>query len=86
MNRSRMDEDILLTPFRVHGFLPVLTRSATIVKATGFTSGRGVRTGRRVYASLSAAGTAITGYPVNGWLFWQPIDNTSRASERDATA
>ena len=60
-------------------------RSAAIVRAAGFTSGRGVRTGRRVYASLSAAGTAITGYAVNGWLFWHPIDNPAQAAEHDAT-
>jgi len=50
-------------------------RSATIVEAADLSSGRGVRTGRRVYASLSAAGTAITGYAVNGWLFWRPVDD-----------
>ncbi len=44
--------------------------TATIVQATGLTSGRGVRTRRRVFASLSPAGTAITGYTVNGWRFW----------------
>ncbi len=62
------------------------TRSAVIIETADFTSGRGVLTGGRAYLSLSAAGTAITGYPVNGWLFWQPIDNIPLASEHDATA
>ena len=61
-------------------------RSAAIVESIDLSSGRGVRIGRRVYASLSAAGTAITGYPVNGWLFWRPIDNAPQVSEHDATA
>lgn len=51
------------------------SRSAVIVETAEFTSGRGVLTGGQAYLSLSAAGTAITGYPVNGWLFWHPIDN-----------
>ncbi len=25
------------------------------------------------YPSLSAAGKAAAGYPVNGWRFWQPV-------------
>ena len=58
-------------------------RSAVIVEAAEFTSGRGVLTGGRAYLSLSAAGTALTGYPVNGWLFWHPIDNPTPASEHD---
>ncbi len=62
------------------------SRSAVIVATAEFTSGRGVLTGGRGYLSLSAAGTAIIGYPVNGWLFWHTIDNTSRASKYDATA
>ena len=48
--------------------------AATIVVAPEFTSGRGVRAGRRVFASLSAAGTAVTGYTVNGWSFWRPVE------------
>ena len=50
--------------------------AATIVVAPELTSGRGVRTGRRVFASLSAAGTAIIGYTVNGWLFWRFVEDT----------
>ena len=50
--------------------------AATIVLARDLTSGRGVRTGRRVFASLSAAGTAITGYTVNGWSFWRLVEET----------
>jgi hypothetical protein len=26
------------------------------------------------YPSLSAAGKAAAGYPVNGWRFWRPVD------------
>ncbi len=62
------------------------SRSAVIVETTEFSSGRGVLTGGRAYLSLSAAGTAITGYPVNGWFFWHPIKNAPQASEHDATA
>ncbi len=62
------------------------SRSAVIVETAEFTSGRGVLTGGRAYLSLSAAGTAITGYAVNGWLFWHPIDTAAQASEHDATA
>jgi len=56
--------------------------SAVIVETTEFTSGRGVLRGGRAYLSLTAVGTAITGYPVNGWLFWHPIDDGGSASER----
>ena len=50
--------------------------SATIVAIAKLSSGRGVRVGsrKRIFPSLSAAGTAITGYAVNGWLFWQPVE------------
>ncbi len=62
------------------------SRSAVIVETPKFTSGRGVLTGGRAYLSLSAAGTAITGYPVNGWLFWHLSKTPSQAAEHDATA
>ena len=62
------------------------TRSAVIVAIAEFTSGRGVLIGGRAYLSLSAAGTAITGYPVNGWLFWHSIDRAAQTSEHDANA
>jgi len=26
------------------------------------------------YPSLSAAGKAAAGYPVNGWRFWRPVE------------
>ena len=42
------------------------SRSAVIIETAEFSSGRGVFTAGRAYLSLSAAGTAITGYPVNG--------------------
>ncbi len=28
------------------------------------------------YPSLSAAGKAAAGYPVNGWRFWRPIEQS----------
>jgi hypothetical protein len=28
------------------------------------------------YPSLSAAGKATAGYPVNGWRFWRPIEQS----------
>ena len=62
------------------------TRSAIIIETADFTSGRGVLTGDSAYLSLSAAGTAITGYPVNGWLFWHLIEGALQTSEHDATA
>ncbi len=62
------------------------SRSAVIIDTADFTSGRGVLTGGRAYLSLSAAGTSITGYAVNGWLFWHPIENAPQASEHDAVA
>ena len=61
------------------------SRSAVIVESAEFSSGRGVHTGGRAYLSLSAAGTAITGYPVNGWLFWHAIEYAP-ASKYDQTA
>lgn len=62
------------------------SRSAIIVGTAEFTSARGVLTGGRAYLSLSAAGTAITGYPVNGWLFWHPGDNDRSASDDGTSA
>ena len=62
------------------------TRSAIIVETAEFTPGRGLLTGGRASLSLRAAGTAITGYPVNGWLFWHPSGTAPQASEHDATA
>lgn len=31
----------------------------------------GIRIGNKVYTSPSAAAEAITGGPVNGWIFWR---------------
>lgn len=28
------------------------------------------------YPSLSAAGKAAAGYPVNGWRFWRPVEQS----------
>ncbi len=52
------------------------TYAATIVEAKDRPAGRAVQYGEQVFASLSAAGKAITGNATNGWKFWQ-------ATERD---
>ncbi len=30
------------------------------------------------YPSLSAAGKAAAGYPVNGWRFWRPVEQVAQ--------
>ena len=30
------------------------------------------------YPSLSAAGKAAAGYPVNGWRFWRPVEQSQK--------
>lgn len=35
---------------------------------------QGIRLGTRVYSTPSAAAKAITGKPVDGWLFWRLPD------------
>ena len=87
-NRVRGGRALPLPPIgrRLTAYHRGRSRSATIVAAAEFTSGRGVRAGRRVYASLSGAGAAITGYQVNGWRFWRAVDEAGRVLERGATA
>ncbi len=48
--------------------------SATIVEAEGLPAGRGVKFGEDIYPSLSAAARTITKQSVNGWRFWQPVE------------
>ena len=87
-NRVRGGRALPLPPIgtRLNAYHRGKPRSATIVAAANFTLGRGVRTGKSVHASLSAAGAAITGYQVNGWRFWRAIDDAGRVLERDSTA
>ena len=48
---------------------------ATIVEAKDLPAGRALRSGEQLFDSLSAAGKAITGPSVNGWRFWQLVEN-----------
>ena len=50
------------------------SNSAAIVEAKELRAGRALNSGGKLFASLSAAGKAITGHSVNGWRFWQPVD------------
>lgn len=48
----------------------------------GDAEGLAFRVGRKTYKSLSAAAKAITGYAVNGWVFWH-LDPRKRPRARD---
>ena len=50
--------------------------TAEIVEAKDLPSGRGVKYGDQVFTSLSAAGRAVTGHGVNGWVFWHPAETS----------
>jgi hypothetical protein len=39
-------------------------------------AGRAVKYGDQVFTSLSAAGRAVTGHGVNGWVFWHPAETS----------
>jgi hypothetical protein len=54
------------------------TRTATIVEAKDLPVGKAVEYEGKRYISLSAAARAITGYPINGWRFWQPVGEDQR--------
>jgi len=45
--------------------------TAVIVEAKDRSAGRAVKYGDQLFASLSAAGKAVTGHPTNGWVFWR---------------
>jgi len=51
--------------------------TATIIEAKDARAGRALRSGEQLFDSLSAAGKAITGHSVNGWRFWQPLENAT---------
>ena len=44
--------------------------TAVIVEAKDRPSGRAVKYGDQLFASLSAAAKAVTGHSTNGWVFW----------------
>jgi len=48
--------------------------TAVIVEAKDRPAGRAVKYGDQLFASLSAAGKAVTGHPTNGWVFWHPAE------------
>jgi len=48
--------------------------TAVIVEAKDRPAARAVKYGDQLFASLSAAGKAVTGHPTNGWIFWHPAE------------
>jgi len=50
--------------------------TAEIVEAKDRPGGRAVRYGDQLFASLSAAGRAVTGHGVNGWAFWRAAEKS----------
>jgi len=50
------------------------SHTAVIVGAKDRPAGRAVECGDQLFASLSAAGKAVTGHPTNGWVFWHPAE------------
>ena len=48
--------------------------TAVIVEAKDRPAGRAVKYGDQLFASVSAAGKAVTGHPPNGWVFWHPAE------------
>jgi len=54
------------------------SHTAIIVEAKGGPAGRAVKYGDHLFASLSAAAKAAAGYPVNGWRFWRPVEESGQ--------
>ncbi len=52
------------------------THTAVIVEAKDRPGGKAVKYGDQVFPSLSAAAKAVTGYPINGWVFWRPPEDS----------
>jgi len=52
--------------------------TAVIVEAKDRPAGRAVKYGDQLFASLSAAGKAVTGHPTNGWVFWHPAEGSKK--------
>jgi predicted RecA/RadA family phage recombinase len=51
-------------------------QTAEIVEAKKLPAGKAVKYGDKVFSSLSAAGRAVTGHGVNGWVFWHPAETS----------
>jgi len=49
--------------------------TAIVVEAEDRPSGRAVKYGDQLFASLSGAAKAVTGHPTNGWLFWRAAED-----------
>ena len=52
------------------------SHTAEIVEAKDLPSGRGVKYGDQLFASLSAAAKAVTGHSANGWVFWRAAEKS----------
>jgi len=50
--------------------------TAEIVEAKDRPAGRAVKYGDQVFASVSAAGKAVTAHPTNGWAFWRAAEKS----------
>ena len=50
------------------------SHTAVIVEAKDRPAARAIKYGDQLFASLSAAGKAVTGHPTNGWVFWHPAE------------
>ena len=52
------------------------THTAVIVEAKDRPAGRAARYGDQLFASLSAAASAVTGHATNGWAFWRAAEKS----------
>ena len=52
------------------------SHTAVIVEAKDRPAGRAVKYGDQVFASVSAAGKAVTAHPTNGWAFWRAAEKS----------
>jgi hypothetical protein len=52
--------------------------TAVIVEAEDRPSGRAVKYGDELFASLSGAAKAVTGHSTNGWVFWRPAESSEQ--------
>ncbi len=57
--------------------------TAEIVEAKELPAGRAVRYGEKIFSSLSAAGSAVTGHATNGWKFWQSPETSEEQTLRE---
>jgi|GEM_PF-1095611 len=61
---------ILIARYKKRSYAKRRCFTARIVGERAFRAGRAVKYRNRIFASVSAAAKAITGYPINGWTFW----------------